>query len=156
MIHHHTSAIFPRLRRTVRASSAFTLIELLVVIAIIGTLSSVVMASVNSAREKARIAAGMSLASSIHNSLGDALVTEWAFNDCSGSSAVDSAGVGNGTLVGAADWSTDTPDNRGCSLLLTPTSYVTNTDKQDRRHQIRQYDLELLGQDQRYDEPSSL
>lgn len=41
---------------TLRAQKAFTLIELLVVIAIIGLLSSVVLTSVNSAREKSKVA----------------------------------------------------------------------------------------------------
>ncbi|PIP17019.1 MAG: pilus assembly protein PilE, partial [Candidatus Portnoybacteria bacterium CG23_combo_of_CG06-09_8_20_14_all_37_13] len=50
-------------------NKSFTLIELLVVIAIIGLLASIVMISVGSAREKARIAGGQRFASQLDHSL---------------------------------------------------------------------------------------
>ena len=50
-------------------NSAFTLIELLVVVAIIGLLSSVVMASLNSARGKARDAKRASDVHQLKNAL---------------------------------------------------------------------------------------
>ena len=53
------------LSKNIRNKEGFTLIELLVVIAIIGILSSVVMASLNSARGKARFAQAITTMSSI-------------------------------------------------------------------------------------------
>ncbi len=107
---------------------AFTLIELLVVIAIIGLLSSIAVVSLTTAREKARLAKGISYEQSVQHVVGDDIFAQWDFDECSGTTANDTSGNGlNGTLVGgAAVWSTDTPSGKGCSLSFNgSTAYVS-------------------------------
>jgi len=98
---------------------AFTLIELLVVISIIGLLASIVLISVNSVREKAKIAGGSQFDASVYHAVGAYAVGIWKFNDGGGNIAKDSSGYNNdGTLEGFSDnpWTTDTPSRKGYAL----------------------------------------
>ncbi|MCK5027184.1 MAG: prepilin-type N-terminal cleavage/methylation domain-containing protein [Candidatus Pacebacteria bacterium] len=83
----------------------FTLIELLMVVAIVSLISTIVMGSLNSAREKARIAGGKQFSNTLKYSLGSELVGEWTFNDSSisGTNISDVSGnVGDGDICGGA------------------------------------------------------
>lgn len=105
----------------------FTLIELLIVIAIIGLLTSIVLASLNSVRDRARIAAALQFESHIYHGIGDQLIGSWGFDECSGATANDGSGLGNtGTLINSPVWSTNTPANNGCSLSFNGSNTYVN------------------------------
>ncbi len=106
----------------------FTLIELLVVISIIGVLSSVILASVKTAKDRATVAGGLQYEANILHAQGDRTVVYWKFND-SGTSVTDSSGFGNTGTHGGAGMSynlTDVPHtSKSRSLLFNGASYVT-------------------------------
>lgn len=87
----------------------FTLIELLVVISIISLLSTIVMASLNAAREKSRIAAGLKFWSSIHHANYN--VGFWAFDDIT-EPTVDYAGKNNLQITGNPELVNDKRDGK--------------------------------------------
>ncbi len=108
---------------------AFTLVELLVVISIIGLISTIAIVSMNSSKDKARVAAAKQFAAQMDRVGGDTLVGQWDLDEGAGTTAADLSGLkNNGTLTGGPTWSSDTPSGSGKSISVTATSYVSIPD----------------------------
>jgi len=100
----------------------FTLVELLVVISIISLLSSIVLTSINEAREKARIAAGKTFSTYLDRNLGFYTVGSWSFEETSGDVLDNSGKEQTGYILGSVDRVTD------CDLELGNCVYFDGSD----------------------------
>lgn len=100
---------------------AFTLIELLVVISTVALLSSVVLASLNTARDKAKIASARNFNAQMEHVQGDQASLILDFDECSGTTMADRSGNRfNASFISTTSaWSTDTPNGTGCSITLS-------------------------------------
>jgi prepilin-type N-terminal cleavage/methylation domain-containing protein len=106
-----------------KKEKAFTLLELLVVIAIVGVLASIIMASINNARESARVKAGMQFDANMFHAYGANIVANYEMDEGSGSVLTDSSGSGyNGSITGSPTWTTGI---QGSGIQFNGGSYAT-------------------------------
>ncbi len=103
--------------------SGFTLIEILVVVSIFGLISSVALANLQSARQKAEVAAGQQFHGTVERSLGVDVIGKWRFDEGAGNLAQDFSGNGlDGEIVGATYVS---DGMSGYALLFDGNDYIT-------------------------------
>ncbi len=123
-----------------KINSGFTLIELLTVISIIGLLSSVVLTSLSSARDRARVATGQAYSTQLYRGFSADGGAFFSFDEAAG----DSLDAQNGltcVMGGNITRSSDTPSRTGfsirqedgfgdnCSVAVGGTSLVGSTDE---------------------------
>jgi prepilin-type N-terminal cleavage/methylation domain-containing protein len=127
----------------------FTLIELLVVISIVGMLSSITLASVQAARDKGRIAAGLRFASYNYHVIGIDTIAHWNFENTDACNTIMTTilcvadGMGGKTVLKTfanstpanvtastigVYFSSNTPTGKGKSGVIDTSHYFANTD----------------------------
>lgn len=113
------------MRRWDTKQAGFTIVELLIVIVVIAILAAIIIVSYTGISESARVSVAKNYAAQLKHRDIVYAVGYWTFDECSGGTVTNSATMPAGnTVVGTANWSTDTPSGTGCSFSFNGTSYI--------------------------------